>query len=832
MTNIALRAFRSGELAPTWYAATNTQAYLAGLRTLLNGVVMRTGGIQNRSGTLYKGSTKSDGVARLIPAVFDDTQNFVLELGVGYVRFWKDGSLITATVTGAWTDATAYDAGEVVSYSGTNYVALQTHTSATANDRPSTGSNWTDYWYALTGTTYELPMPYQTQDELRAVQYAVQDRVVRFAHNGYARRSLTRVADNQWEIATVTASAAALAAPTGLATTGTAGTQTQWVVTAVDASTARESLASASAGTSADLAGLQATPQTLTWNAVTGATAYKVYRNDEDTGGIYGLLATVTSATFVDAASTFITADVTQQPPTSSVSFNAPEDYPGVIGAYQQRILLSGTTGNPDQVRASKVGSPDDFSVSTPLVDSDAVEWRMVGQRAVRPLHFLEVASRLIQFASTGEYIIEGDDSGIISPGAVNPRQLSANGAAKYPAPVPVDSSAMYIQARGNQLRDVVADGGVALSTTAQHLFENVTIVEMAYQQMPDSILWLVRSDGVLLSFTYDTAMEVRGWAKHTTDGLFKSVCVVQEGTEDAVYVVVERTINSVTKRYVERFANRVATSPVLMDCAIAQQTVSGTLTLASVGLDLSENIFAYTATASANTFVAGDVGRVLRVRVGGTWYTTLIVGYTSATQVGLWTAAANTGLAGAIASGDWFLPPDLRPIATEAVSITVDGSVTASPYNPAYAAQTAAAVTLGALNPVTAYTVTLSDADAMVWVGLPYVTDVQTLDIDAVEYTVKDRGQWTGGLKAWVRQTGKFWAGPKAPASATSIADLEAMVPTDENWEPVTTLDAGVVSGILLSTWNDNGRVFLRQVDPVPLTLLGLSPQGHTGGR
>lgn len=830
MTNIALRAFRSGELAPTWYAATNTQAYLYGLRKLLNGVVMRTGGIQNRSGTLYKGSTKSDGVARIIPAVFDDDQNYVLELGVGYVRFWKNGSPILGTVTGAWADATGYGAGQVVSYSGTNYVALQTHTSNLANDRPSTGANWEDYWYALTGTTYELPMPYQTQDELRRVQFAVQDGVVRFAYNGYTRRTLTRLSDNEWMVEEVTGSTSGLAAPLNLATSGTVGTVTSWVVTAYDPVTFRESVASASAGTSADLSAISTTPQTLTWDAVTGATSYRLYRNDETTGGVFGLIVETGSATFVDSASA--TADITQQPPRSSVSFSSPSEYPGVIGAYQQRILLSGTTGNPDQVRASKVGSPDDFSVSTPLVDSDAVEWRMVGQRAVRPLHFLEVASRLVQFASTGEYIIEGDDSGIISPGAVNPRQLSANGAAPYPAPVPVDSSALYIQARGNQLRDVVGDGGVALSTTAQHLFENVTIVEMAYQQMPDSVLWLVRSDGVLLSFTYDTAMDVKGWAQHTTDGLFKSVCVVQEGTEDAVYVVVERTINGNTKRYVERFANRQATSPVLMDCAIAQQSVSGTLTVGVIGLDLSENVFVYTVTASTANFVGGDVGRVLRLRVGGTWYTTIIVGYTSTTQVTVWTASSNSGLAGSIASGDWFLPPDLRPIATEAVSITVNGTVTASPYNPAYAAQTAAAVTLGAVNPVTAYTVTLISATATVWVGLPYVTDIQTLDIDAVERTIKDRGQWTGGLKAWVRQTGKFWAGPRAPSSATSIADLEAMVPQDEYWDVVTTLDAGVVSGILLSTWNDNGRVFLRQVDPVPLTLLGLSPQGFMGGR
>jgi hypothetical protein len=119
-----------------------------------------------------------------------------------------------------------------------------------------------------------------------------------------------------------------------------------------------------------------------------------------------------------------------------------------------------------------------------------------------------------------------------------------------------------------------------------------------------------------------------------------------------------------------------------------------------------------------------------------------------------------------------------------------------------------------------------------VVRVGLPYVVDVQTLDVDAVSSTIKDRGIFVGGVKVWVEDTAAFWAGPKQPTSNTAITTLERQVPRDDEGYEVTELAAGVVSGVLLASWNQTGRVFIRQVDPVPMTILAISPQGHFGGR
>jgi hypothetical protein len=117
--------------------------------------------------------------------------------------------------------------------------------------------------------------------------------------------------------------------------------------------------------------------------------------------------------------------------------------------------------------------------------------------------------------------------------------------------------------------------------------------------------------------------------------------------------------------------------------------------------------------------------------------------------------------------------------------------------------------------------------------VGLPYTTDIQTLDIDAVGTTIKDKGIQVGSLLTWVEETGTFYAGPKVPSGDT-LTGLEAFTPKDDEGypSPAGTVFTGVAGVILNATWNNTGRVLIRQVDPIPLTVLAIMPQGLIAGR
>lgn len=103
----------------------------------------------------------------------------------------------------------------------------------------------------------------------------------------------------------------------------------------------------------------------------------------------------------------------------------------------------------------------------------------------------------------------------------------------------------------------------VDISAQASHLFygdgggTQRTLRDWAFARRPWQLVWAVRQDGVLLSCTYAPETRHVGWARHDTDGLYENVCTVPEGAEDAVYTVVKRTVNGVTRRYIERMTSR-----------------------------------------------------------------------------------------------------------------------------------------------------------------------------------------------------------------------------------------------------------------------------------
>jgi hypothetical protein len=138
----------------------------------------------------------------------------------------------------------------------------------------------------------------------------------------------------------------------------------------------------------------------------------------------------------------------------------------------------------------------------------------------------------------------------------------------------------MFVQRAGRKIRafsyKTIEDSYTSpdLTVLAQHITKG-GIVEMTYQQegtegslnsedQGGSILWCVRADGKIATMTIDRDEGVTAWSPQSTDGFFESVCSIPNPTGDEVWAIVRRTINGVTKRYVERFDQTCLT-----DCAI-----------------------------------------------------------------------------------------------------------------------------------------------------------------------------------------------------------------------------------------------------------------------
>ena len=840
MSNTAQRSFRVGEVSPRLHGRADTGAYAESLKTLRNAVVMPMGGIESRPGSGYCASSKSDGAAYLIPFVRDTGQEYVLELGNLYLRFWLDGALITFSAPTAWADSTAYTAGDLVSYSGTNYVCILAHTSVLATNRPSTGSSWETYWYAETGVILELPTPY-TIAQVPAVQWADDGTTRRFfAHPSHRLRELIRIGATEWSfLQTAFDAGDALSAPTNLVVTGAVGsdaTFTRYRVTAVAG--LLESLPSNIDGWNkrpGPFSSGNQTPITLTWDAVSGASAYRIYTSWSSQPWQFKVEVTTTTHLDDFAGSGFYG----QPPPGTDLAltdFTASTKYPGVLGVHQQRLLVSGQTVAPDVVYASRTANFDNFFPHVPMQDDDALSWRQVATLLNRVRYFAEVDETLFIFSERAEGLARGDSDGILRPGEINPRVFSHNGIAALP-PLVVDTALLYVQARGGLVRAILPGEhrGLDLSLTATHLTRGYTITGWCYQQTPHSTVWMVRSDGALLSLTYERESRTVGWAKHDTDGTVEAICCLPENGRDTVYLLVNRTINSSTVRYVERFTNRNALTTSSIVCVDAAKTVTysrphSTLTLSAGSYAGGVHTFTATGSGGSGSFTSADVGRTGCVSKAGTVYRFTVSAYTGGTIVTVQFTIADGVLvdADAFTTGLWWYTSaiGLAHLNGESVSVRLDGVVDASPNNSAH---TAVTVTGGIAN----FNQTTAYASAIV--GLPFTVDVRTLDLETAQgKSVKEGGINVKRIGLWAEETGALWAGQRPPSTDAvgTAVGLRKLVLEDEDKQPLTagTLKTGYAEVQIDGKWSNSGSIFIRHVDPTPMTLLAVIPFFESG--
>lgn len=551
--------------------------YLAGLRTCRNFIVQRFGGVTNRSGSKFIQEVKTSADATWLKKVIvNASAAYAVEVGNGYFRFYKNGARVTVSGVAAWSAVTNYVIGDLVSQGGVNYYAI----APSLNQVPPNAA----FWYPLTGTIFEIPTPYLANLHLLRFSPSESGGVVTLTHKDYPPRELRSTGDTAWTLLPIITEPTT-DPPTNLAgTAGAAGTlNPRYVVTAAAAETYEESLASAAYTIAAAAPPTEAAPNVLTWTAVAGAAEYYVYK-DPDGNGTLGYLGTATGQTsFNDTGQV---PDFNLTPPIARSLFTTVNNYPGTAAYYQQRRVFANTHANVETVWASRTGFRSNFAISSPLQDDDAVTFAIPAARGIQHLVALK---RLLVLADTGEWIVLGDQEGILTPSGMHPEQEGYAGAAAAPVPIVIGRTVIYVQYLSRLVRDLRfnerADGFESrdLTVLASHLFKN-TILRIDFAELPHSVVWCVRDDGTLLGLTYLPEFEVFGWHRHDTgaSGVFEDVCVVPEGDEHAVYVVVRRTINGSAKRYIERFASRkiitLNTDAFFVDCGITYNGAAATV--------------------------------------------------------------------------------------------------------------------------------------------------------------------------------------------------------------------------------------------------------------
>lgn len=846
MIAIPQRSMSGGELAPSLHARVDQSKYATGLRTLRNFFIMRHGGVANRPGTRLvcevKDSTKR---VRIIRWVFNTEQTYTLEWGHLYMRPLRNGAQILETakvITGITQAAQAVvtsvahgfnNGDEVViddvvgmtELNGRNFKVSD----KTANDfkikyMDGTYVNSTGFGAYTSGGTasrvYEIVTTYE-EDELPDMTFYQSADVMTILHPLHAPAKLSRIDHDDWVLADYTF-APDQAAPTNLLSDA-AGAGFKYVVTAINSETREESLAS----TEED-----ATTQTstLTWTPASGATEYNVYKA---INGVFGFIGLAEGTSFKDAT---IEPDTTVTPPKARNPFNAASEYPSCGTYYQQRLMFGNSLNHPTRIWGSRTGKFNNFTKSTPSSqDDDAIDFDL-DSREVNSIKWMLDLGVLLVGTAGGEWSINGDASGTLLPTAINARQNGYNGSSSL-QPLIIGGNALYVQGRGSVVRDLgfrfeeQQYRGNDLTIFSSHLFDGHSLVDCSYQQIPHSIAWYARDDGVLLGLTYIRDHQLWGWHRHDFgSGLVENVCSVSEGEEDALYVVVNRTIDGRAVRFIERMETRQVNDIVdslFLDCALTydgrNDDDSHTMTLSGgTAWDENENL---TLTSSAAFFSADDVGNAIHLTSeDGTLVMCEIISYTSATVVTV--------------RPDREVPVDLRSAATaswsravdqlvnlwhlegETVGVFADGYVVGSPNNADVVPIT-----------VTNGSITLDRPYAVISVGLPYISDIYTLDIDTVQgETLINKKKLVTKVLLYVEATRGIFCGRVPPTDDADdpLEGLEELkIRADEGYDEPVALKSGVVGVKIKSNWDDNGRVFIRQVDPLPLTVLAIVPSG-----
>lgn len=539
MPQIIQRSMTAGEISPSAAARSDVARYQSGLSLCKNFIIKAQGGAYSRPGTRFVGELDdSSKRGRLVAFSFNTEQTYILVFEHNLIRFIKDGGFILDDV----------------------------------------GPN-----------IYEVVTTY-TEAELPYLQFTQSADVLTIVHPNHNPANLSRIADDDWSLDAIDYSPT-VTAPTGVASaaTGTGGgtynkTYT-YVVTAVDADGV-ESVASSSTSTTTNSLtttyGIR-----VTWNTVTGADYYRIYKDPSNGTSVYGWIGDSNTLQFDDFNLEPITSDA---PPEDRQPFSGADNKPSTVTYHQQRQIFANTTNEPQTIFTTQIGNFQSMRTSNPVRDDDAITVTIAAKQVNEIRHLVSLDQLMALTSGAVWKVTEGQD-GVLTPSTIGVRVQSYHGASWVP-PITVGSSILYIQEKGSKIRDLGYDfssdsyTGNDLTVLADHLVEGYEIEEMAFAEEPYGILWCIRDDGALLGLTYLKEQKVWGWHQHDTQGEFESVAVISEDDRDAPYFIVKREIGGATVRYVERMEPRFVDAPENAFCIDSGLSYDGAATTTITGLD------------------------------------------------------------------------------------------------------------------------------------------------------------------------------------------------------------------------------------------------------
>lgn len=558
-------SFNAGELSPQLKGRADLEKYKNGCDTLENFLPQIFGPARKRPGTRFVRETKdSSKASRLIPFEFSITQAFALEFGDGYIRFHTAGGTVESSP----------------------------------------------------GVAYEIVSPYQDTD-LPDLNFAQSADVIYIAHPSYPPYKLARLGATNWTITevdfqlpafnernvsavTLTPSAVSGAITiTASSATFTAADVGRFVQFQTDVQTDYTSwFPNANAYGIGDVVYFGTNVYEATSAGISGVLAPTHTEGTRSDGGVnwlflhdgqgYAEITTFTSSTSVNATVVSRLPFAAATTKWALSAWSATTGYPRAVTFYEDRLWFAGTTAKPQTLWASVTGDYENFKYGNN--DDDALNYT-INTQDLNTISWLVPGKVLAVGTNSGEFTLRANDiSQPVTPTSVIIQPQTTYGCTGSVRPLRVASSILFVQRAGRKLREYTynfeTDGYVApnMNVLAEHITEG-GIVDLTYQQEPFQIVWAPRADGTLLGMTYERAEDVVGWHRQDVGGAVESVISLPhwDGDQDVLWMIVRRTINGNTKRYVEYMEKYMTDEYAFyVDCGL---TYDGTATTTITGL-------------------------------------------------------------------------------------------------------------------------------------------------------------------------------------------------------------------------------------------------------
>lgn len=502
-------------------------------------------------------------------------------------------------------------------------------------------------------------------------------------------------------------------------------------------------------------------------------------------------------------------------------SLSQVQGYASEVCFYNDRLVLAGTTQQPQSFFTSQVSDYLNFGVSNPQVDSDSIV-ETINSRQQNPINnLLPMNNLLLGTASASWRVTDSGGIGAITPSdiAVIPQEFY--GMQPVPA-VQTGTTIIYVQWGGRKIRDILYQFyndkflGKEITVYARQMFPyGTTCTRVAFAPEPYGLIYCVRSDGVMCVCTYLPEQEVVAWSRYITLGNFEDVVVVPENGSFSVYCIVGRTINGAYQRYIERFAPReyaTINDAFFVDSGLTydgRNTSTVTMTVSGGTTWMAQDVGTLTASTSVG-WVGFDPSDVtngnaiwLNDSNGNRLCRLAINSFVSSTQVGVtFSDPVPTALQG-VSDVNWTFArttfSGLSNLPGQTVSVFADGSVQAQ--------QTVSA----------SGGITLGSPGGVVHVGLPYAMQLQGMNFNVQgQEPVRNHQKTIPTASIVVDQSYPFYAGP----------DLQHLSPSvqrqfEDYTQPVTPL-TGITHVQLTTVPSDDATLWVQMSDPAPLRVLG----------